>query len=85
MNIEIPSGATLILNAQLTMPPGSYIFVRKGGTLIINSTIIASCGMWGGIEVDGTQNADQTVANAGLVQLNGGGKVEHAAHGISAT
>ncbi len=83
-NIEVPAGATLILNAVVNMASGTYIFVKKSGKLVINSTITASCGMWGGIEVEGTQNADQTTTNAGLVQLNGSGKVEHAVHGIGA-
>lgn len=87
-NIEIESGATLTINATLTMMPGAYIIVKPGGTLIINSTITADCGMWGGVIVEGTGNQPQKELNGqystaqGRVVLNQAGTIEHAVRGV---
>ncbi|MEQ1746472.1 MAG: M43 family zinc metalloprotease, partial [Saprospiraceae bacterium] len=63
-NIEVPSGSTLIVNDVLEMAPGTYIVVRRGGTLIVNGTVTAGCGgMWGGIVVEGAANQPQKNSN----------------------
>ncbi len=90
-NIEVPNGATLIVDDVLEIAPGTYIVVRRGGTLIVNSTITAGCGgMWGGIVVEGHRDYPQKESNGqpssaqGRVVLNSSGIVEHALCGIAA-
>lgn len=87
--IEIPSGDTLIINAPVKMSPGSMFIVRRGGLLIVNSTITSECGgMWGGIIVEGTGTAPQKEQNGqysaaqGRIVLNQSGTIEHAVGGI---
>ncbi|GAB4487883.1 MAG: hypothetical protein OHK0019_03470 [Saprospiraceae bacterium] len=88
-NIEIESGATLTVDATLSMMPGTYIIVKRGGRLIVNSTITAACsGMWGGIIVEGNSEAPQKEANGqystsqGRLTLNSSGTIEHAIWGV---
>ncbi len=88
-NIEVPSGATLIINDVLEMAPGTYIIVRRGGTLIVNAAITAGCGdMWSGVVVEGNGNFPQKETNGqpssnqGRLVLNTDGVLEHAQTGI---
>lgn len=80
-DIIVPDGASLTIDAPLSMAPGAYIIIRRGGVLIINSTITAACsGMWGGIIVEGDGNAAQTALMAEIRAHRsamdiGGGKV----------
>lgn len=87
--VEVLSGVTLTISAKLTMTPGTYIIVRRGGTLIVDATISAACdGLWGGIVVEGNGSMPQSNSSGGysnsqgrvLVQSNG--VVEHALCGI---
>jgi len=88
-NIEVESGATLTVDATLSMMPGTYIIVKRGGRLIVNSTVTAACsGMWGGIIVEGNSEAPQKEANGqystsqGRLTLNSSGTIEHAIWGV---
>ncbi len=87
-NIEIPDGATLTIGATLSMAPGTYIIVRRGGKLVVNGTITAGCGgMWGGIIVEGEGNSPQKVngqysSAQGLLILSAYSLIEHALVGV---
>lgn len=88
-NIEVPSGATLIVDGRLSIAPGAFIIVRPGGTLIVNDTITAECnGMWGGVIVEGKATEPQKESNGqystaqGRILLNPDGLIEHAMYGI---
>lgn len=88
-NIEVPAGASLTINAPLAMAPGTYIIVRRGGILVVNSTITAGCGgMWGGVIVEGEGNMPQKDTTGqyssaqGLMILNSSGVIEHALVGV---
>jgi len=89
-NIIVPDGAVLVVDSVLEMAPGTYIVVRRGGTLIVNGLITAGCGdMWGGIVVEGDRDSVQLKSNGqpssgqGRVVLNASGIVEHAVCGIA--
>jgi len=89
--IFVPDDAVLIVDSVLEMSPGTYIVVRRGGTLIVNGRITAGCGgMWGGIVVEGASNQPQKDAFGqpssaqGRFVLNSSGIVEHAVDGVSA-
>lgn len=81
-NIEIETGATLTINAAINMMTGTYIIVRRGGTLIITNAgvITAECGLWGGVIVEGKADETQEMPYQGKVVLNG--VIEHAMRGI---
>jgi len=90
-NIIVPDGAVLVVDSVLEMAPGTYIVVRRGGTLIVNGLITAGCGgMWGGIVVEGASNQPQKdslgmpSSEQGRFVLNSTGIVEHAVDGVSA-
>lgn len=83
-NIEVESGAVLTINAEITMMSGTYIIVRRGGTLVINNNgiVTAECGLWGGVIVEGKADEVQELPYQGKVVLNG--TIEHALRGIGA-
>lgn len=89
--VEVPAGATLIVDDRLEMVPGTSIVVRRGGTLIVNGTITAGCGgMWDGIVVEGTghwpqkDSTGQPIDRQGYFVLNNTGIIEHAIDGVAA-
>ncbi len=89
--IIVPDGAVLVVDSVLEMAPGTYIVVRRGGTLIVNGRITAGCGgIWGGIVVEGDNAYAQKESNGqpsnaqGRVVLNTTGIVEHALSGVTA-
>ncbi len=81
-NIEIETGATLTIASDVTMMPGTYVIVKRGGTLNITSagSITSACGMWGGVIVEGTSDEAQELPYQGKVTLDG--VIEHAVRGI---
>ncbi|MBL7803360.1 MAG: zinc-dependent metalloprotease [Saprospiraceae bacterium] len=87
--IEIPQGVTLTINAPIEFMPGTSLIVRRGGTLIINSTLTAACrGLWGGVFVEGNSAFPQIDENGnysdkqGRIRLAQQGLIEHAVCGI---
>jgi len=90
-NIIVPDDAVLVVDSVLEMAPGTYIVVRRGGTLIVNGRVTAGCGgLWGGIVVEGGSNypqkdlGGQPSTEQGRFVLNSSGIVEHAVDGVAA-
>ncbi len=83
-NIIVPSGQTWTVQSQVNMPPGSYIYVKRGGTLTVQSVITGACNkMWQGIIVEGDGGSSQGSNMQGQVTVKGTGIVEHAVCGIN--
>ncbi|MDX2135415.1 MAG: T9SS type A sorting domain-containing protein [Saprospiraceae bacterium] len=81
--IEVPAGSELIINTTVEMAPGTFIVVRKGGSLVVNGTLTASCGMWGGVVVEGDANKSQSlISDQGYLLLNTTGRIEHAVKAV---
>lgn len=72
----------------LSPPPSVCIYVRKGGTLIIDGGTLTRCNdhdwFWKGIHFGSTYNLQQTTANQGTLIMKNGGTIEYAWEGIEA-
>jgi hypothetical protein len=72
-NITIKDGATLTINANISMAAGKSIIIERGGELVINNaTITNHCGdQWLGIKIEGDiSNGQGGLIKGGEVYLN---------------
>jgi Subtilase family/Secretion system C-terminal sorting domain len=69
-DIIIQSGGSLTINGTLIMARGKCIKVQQSGQLqVTGGRITALCGMWGGIQVWGSGQADYSSTNRGNANL----------------
>ncbi len=86
-NVYIKQGAKLtISNCKIQFAPGKKLIVEQGAELIIqNATLDSRCAeLWGGIEVWGNSNLNQSYTNQGAVRTYTGTKIKNAICGIRA-
>lgn len=86
-NVYIKQGAKLtISNCKIQFAPGKKLIVEQGAELIIqNATLDSRCSeLWGGIEVWGNSNLNQSNTNQGAVRTYTGTKIKNAVCGIRA-
>ena len=92
-DIVIENDITFIVQCELKMPKDAHIWVKPGGTLIVDGGKISTdCGdYWGGIIVLGNPNYSQTdrqghnnALQQGLVEIKNGALIEKAKVGVVA-
>jgi len=82
-NFIVDNGEELTINSTVDMAPNTYFIVKRGGKLTVNGTITSTCGMWGGIVVEGNGSQSQlTPTNQGQFILSSSGVIEHALRGV---
>ncbi len=84
-NVDIPSGVTLTITADINIGRNKKIVIKPGGKLIIDGHKLSNtCNeMWQGIEVNGNEQASQlTIGAQGIVEIINGGIIENAVCGI---
>lgn len=89
-DLTINSGATLTIECLVRLSPGTRIYVKEGGKLIVDGGCLTtkhnSCGgrdMWKGIYVEGDPSKSQTAANQGTLEVKNSATIEYAMNAIS--